>query len=53
MDKKKVKEIYNKKILLINKLNKFYYDRNNSVLSDSEYDILKREIIELESKYEF
>ena len=53
MDKKKVKEIYNKKILLINKLNKFYYDKNNSVLSDGEYDILKREIIELESKYEF
>ena len=53
MDKKKVKEIYNKKILLINKLNKFYYDKNNSVLSDGEYDILKREIIELENKYEF
>jgi len=53
MDKKKVKEIYNKKILLINKLNKFYYDKNKPIWSDGEYDNLKREIIKLENKYKF
>ncbi len=53
MDKKSIKKEYDKKIKLINIYNKEYYDNNNSKISDSEYDILKREILTLEENYEF
>ena len=53
MNKKEIIIEYNKKIKLINKLNKFYFDKNKSIATDKEYDDLKREIIILENKYEF
>ena len=34
-------------------LNKFYYDKNKPLVSDAEYDDLKKEIISLETKYSF
>ena len=45
MDKKKIKEKYKKKIKLISKLNKFYYEKNKPLVLDSEYDELKKEIL--------
>ena len=53
MNKKEIIIEYNKKIKLINKLNKFYFDKNKSIATDKEYDDLKREIILLENKYVF
>ena len=44
---------YNKKIKLINYYNKKYYNNNISKISDSEYDSLKKEILELERKHNF
>ena len=44
---------YNKKIKLINYYNKKYYNNNISKISDSEYDSLKKEILELERKYNY
>ena len=38
MDKKKIIKEYKNKIKLINKYNKFYYDKNSPIVSDSEYD---------------
>ena len=39
---------YLKKIKLIQKYNKFYYDHDSPSVSDQEYDELKKKIIELE-----
>ncbi len=44
---------YKQKIKLINKFNEFYFDQNKSIVSDKEYDDLKKEIILLEKKYSF
>ncbi len=53
MIRKKIEKEYNEKIKEITKLNKFYYEKNNPIVDDSEYDILKRNILELESKYSY
>ena len=53
MNKKKIQIEYSKKISLINKFNKFYYDENNPKVTDQKYDELKKEILELEKKYKF
>ena len=53
MIRKKIEKEYNEKIKKITKLNKFYYEKNNPIVDDSEYDILKRNILELESKYSY
>jgi DNA ligase (NAD+) len=53
MNKKEIKNQYNKKIDLIIKYNKYYYDKNKPTVSDQEFDLLKKDIITLESKYKF
>ena len=53
MNKIKIQNNYKEKISYINKLNKFYYDKNKPLVSDQEYDELKFEILKLESEYEF
>jgi len=53
MNNEKIKNDYIKKIKKINQLNKNYYDKNNSLVTDAEYDLLKKEIIELEKKYNY
>ncbi|MDB4613591.1 NAD-dependent DNA ligase LigA [Candidatus Pelagibacter sp.] len=53
MEKKKIQIEYSKKISLISKFNKFYYDDNNPKVTDQKYDKLKKEILELEKKYKF
>ena len=49
MHKKDIQIKYNKKIKLIKKLNKFYFDKSSPKVSDKEYDELKKEIILLEN----
>ena len=44
---------YNKKIELIEKYNQYYYEKNKSIVADSEYDELKKQILLLEKKYNF
>ena len=53
MHDKNIKIKYLKKIELIKKYNKHYFDKNSSIISDQEFDLLKKEIIELENKYNF
>ena len=53
MNKKKIQDEYNKKVKLIKQYNKLYYDNNESVISDGDYDDLKKTIILLEEKYNF
>ena len=50
MKKNLIKEKYQKKIKLISYYNKKYYNENTSEISDTEYDILKSEILDLEKK---
>ena len=39
---------YKKKIKLLNKYNKFYYQNQNPLVSDKKYHEIKSEILELE-----
>ncbi len=48
-----IQKEYNKKIKLINYYNQKYYNNNISEISDSEYDELKKDILDLEKKYKF
>ena len=53
MEKKDIKKLYNSKIKLIEEYNRYYFDENEPLVSDYEYDELKREILKLESNYNF
>ena len=53
MTKINIKKQYKSKIKEFVKHNKFYYDKNKPSITDSEYDILKKEILELEKNYKF
>ena len=53
MNEENTKKIYKKKIRLIQKYNKYYYDQDAPIVIDREYDLLKKEIVELENKYYF
>ena len=53
MNKKKILSDYKKKIKSINQYNKSYYDSNKSLVTDKEYDELKKDILILESNYSF
>ena len=53
MNDKEINKNYLKKIKLIKKYNKLYYNKNSSIISDYEFDILKKEVLELEKKYSF
>jgi DNA ligase (NAD+) len=48
-----VQKKYLKKIRLYQKYNKLYYDKNKPAITDQKYDILKKEIIDLENEYQF
>ena len=49
----KIQNQYKKKIDLLKKYNFFYFDKSNPLVSDQIYDKLKKEVIALESKYNF
>ena len=53
MIKKELIKNYNLKIKELKKHNKFYYELSKPIITDSQYDVLKKEILELESKYKF
>ena len=53
MNKEEIRNKYKKKIKLIKDYNQKYYSKNLSVISDSDYDKLKREIISLEKKHSY
>ncbi len=53
MSSQLIKKEYKKKLKLINYYNKKYYNENISEITDAEYDLLKREIVDLEKKNKF
>ena len=48
MNKKEVQKEYNKKIKLINNYNNYYYNESSPLVSDKEYDEIKKNIFLLE-----
>ncbi len=48
-----IKNKYLIKIKELNEHNQRYYEKSNPKISDAEYDILKKEILDLEKKYDF
>ena len=53
MKEKDIKIIYIKKLEQIKKYNEAYFDKSNPLITDSEYDKLKTEILNLEDKYKY
>ncbi|MDC1040863.1 NAD-dependent DNA ligase LigA [Candidatus Pelagibacter sp.] len=53
MYKKEIEIIYKKKIKLLNDYNKNYYDKSNPLVTDKEYDDLKKDILLLEKNNKF
>ena len=46
-------EKYKKKISLLKRHNKLYFGKDSPEIADSQYDYLKKEIIDLEKKNDF
>ena len=53
MKKNFLKKEYKKKIELLDKYNRYYYEKSKPLVADNEYDKLKKEIISLEYKNKF
>ena len=53
MSIKKITDTYKKKIALIKKHNKYYYNDDKPQISDADYDKLKNEVLDLEKKNVF
>ena len=53
MKKKEIEREYKEKIKLIDRYNNYYYDKNNPIVSDKEYDEIKKDILFLEKKYNY
>ena len=53
MNGKEVEIEYLKKINLVQKYNKYYYDKDKPIVSDQIFDLLKKDIIDLEKKFKF
>ena len=53
MNNKNIKKNYLEKIELIQKHNFYYYNNDKPIISDQEFDLLKKDIINLENKYQF
>ncbi len=53
MNDKEVKKSYLLKIKEFRENNFYYFEKNKPRISDAKYDLLKKEILELEKKYDF
>ena len=53
MNKEEIKKNYLKKIDKIKKLDKAYFEEDNPLVSDQDYDNIRLTILELEKKYKF
>ena len=53
MKREKIEKAYVKKINQLRKYNKAYFSKDNPIVSDSDYDNLKKEILIFEKKYTY
>ena len=53
MQRKEIEKVYIKKIKELTKHDKAYFKHDKPLISDRDYDILKREILDIEKKYKY
>ena len=53
IDQEKVKRLCTKKVEKLLKLNKAYFEKDSPIVSDSEFDELKKELLALVKQYPF
>ena len=53
MNDEKIKKDYSKKLKLFEKYNRHYYEKSKPLVADQVFDLLRKEIIQLEKKYPF
>ena len=53
MQKKEIEKVYIEKINQLKKYNKAYFEQDNPIISDADYDNLKKKILNFEEKYKF
>ena len=53
LNKSQIIKEFKKKVNRLKKYNDLYFNQDNPSISDSEYDLLKGELIDLEKKYSF
>ena len=53
MEKKEIEKVYIKKINQLEKYNKAYFEKDDPIVSDADYDIFKKNILDIEKKYDF
>ena len=52
-DKKKIVKEYKEKIKELKKQNKIYFSDDNPQITDSDYDLIKKDIIDMEKRFPF
>ena len=53
MDKKKIQLDYLHKIKILKSYDRYYYEKNQPMVDDQKYDEFKKDIINLENKFNF
>jgi len=53
MQRKQIENLYLQKINKLTKYDKAYFEKDNPIISDKDYDLVKEEILDLEKKYKF
>ena len=53
MKRKEIEQNYKKKINKLKKYNHAYFEKDNPIVIDQEYDVIKQEIIELEKQFNY
>ena len=53
MQRKEIEKKYIKKINELRKNDEAYFEHDSPIISDKDYDIIKKEILDLEKKYEY
>ena len=53
MERKYIEKVYLKKINDLIKFDKAYFQNDNPLVSDKDYDVIKQEILDLEKKYSY
>ena len=53
MQRKEIEKKYIKKISELRKHDEAYFENDSPIISDKDYDIIKREILDLEKKYKY
>ena len=53
MERKQIEKNYIEKINKLKKYDKAYFDSSSPIISDKDYDVAKKEILDLEKKYKY